>query len=458
MRDVDHCGLRSRKTSRSSSSSAPRRNGGVFSESELNELAMGLEVGNDQELEQFLGSLIRGQAPPSARWCPAHGAGTGRDSEPGQGELTSSPGAAQSATWCSRPGRRCRRQAGPSCVGQAFGLELEAEPGGPRVPRSPAVRAPGRQCLSRGALRGEGGLATAGGGRRHAAGHQRYAPGSRAPPRLRARAATSGAGCARATRSSSTESARHGRQLLRLLDVVAGARALLTRLERIKSFAMSETMVPAATLSMEAQAAVEPLPGQGRRELRTQLHPVHRLGGRPEGAGTTRGSPAALHVPATALQRRAVALRHLQRGPQPARREAEKLWRVWLAGLDVLLSHAGAARLRDVPPSSATWPEAPAPPSGAHAPGCPASANPPPSSRIPRERMIGNNLASSLFHEVGHRRGPARPGRVDAHRIARDAVTLGEAFAFGLWERWISEVIADVWSVARVGVTCHGQD
>ena len=75
--------------------------------------------------------------------------------------------------------------------------------------------------------------------------------------------------------------------------------------------------------------------------------------------------------------------------------------------------------------------------------------------RMPRERMIGSGIASSLIHEVGHQaRGPARPGRTRCgrscrrlQRAGRDGAGRGE-----LWERWISEIVADFWSVARLGI------
>jgi hypothetical protein len=74
--------------------------------------------------------------------------------------------------------------------------------------------------------------------------------------------------------------------------------------------------------------------------------------------------------------------------------------------------------------------------------------------RIPRERMIGSGIASSLFHEVGHQ-GAALLGLVDSLRplLRGMASPTGvERLAWRSWDRWISEVIADVWAIARVGV------
>jgi hypothetical protein len=74
--------------------------------------------------------------------------------------------------------------------------------------------------------------------------------------------------------------------------------------------------------------------------------------------------------------------------------------------------------------------------------------------RVPRERMVGSGIASSLVHEVGHQAAalldlvrsfsPVLRGLQRTHAAERTA--------WLLWERWISEIVADFWSVARVGV------
>lgn len=75
--------------------------------------------------------------------------------------------------------------------------------------------------------------------------------------------------------------------------------------------------------------------------------------------------------------------------------------------------------------------------------------------RMPRERMIGSGIASSLIHEVGHQ-AAALLGLVPAAVAGLAALPLRsmqERTAFPLWQRWISECLADVWAVCRVGVT-----
>src|SRR5262249_21147629 len=75
--------------------------------------------------------------------------------------------------------------------------------------------------------------------------------------------------------------------------------------------------------------------------------------------------------------------------------------------------------------------------------------------RVPRERMIGYGIASSLVHEVGHQ-AAALLGLVESLRPVlqevRNSAAPPERSAWRLWERWISEIIADFWAIAKVGI------
>jgi hypothetical protein len=76
--------------------------------------------------------------------------------------------------------------------------------------------------------------------------------------------------------------------------------------------------------------------------------------------------------------------------------------------------------------------------------------------RIPRERMIGYGIASSLVHEVGHQ-GAALLGLkeslVAALGHAYDAADPAARAAWTLLLKWINEIIADVWAVSRIGIS-----
>jgi hypothetical protein len=68
--------------------------------------------------------------------------------------------------------------------------------------------------------------------------------------------------------------------------------------------------------------------------------------------------------------------------------------------------------------------------------------------------MVGTGIASSLIHEVGHQ-AAALLNLVESIRPVLRGLgrgKRGDAIAWRFWERWISEIVADFWSVARVGI------
>jgi hypothetical protein len=66
--------------------------------------------------------------------------------------------------------------------------------------------------------------------------------------------------------------------------------------------------------------------------------------------------------------------------------------------------------------------------------------------------MVGSGIASSLVHEVGHQ-AAALLGLVGSLRdVLRQQEPHREDSLWRLWERWISEILADLWSIAKVGV------
>jgi hypothetical protein len=75
--------------------------------------------------------------------------------------------------------------------------------------------------------------------------------------------------------------------------------------------------------------------------------------------------------------------------------------------------------------------------------------------QVPRERMVGHGIGSSLVHEVGHQAAALldlvpslRPVLADAEQAAPEP----ERLTWRCWQRWISEVVADVWSVGTLGI------
>jgi hypothetical protein len=76
--------------------------------------------------------------------------------------------------------------------------------------------------------------------------------------------------------------------------------------------------------------------------------------------------------------------------------------------------------------------------------------------QIPRERMVGSGIASSLIHETGHQVA-ALLDWVATLRNAMQAQNSKEnnknAVAWEYYKLWISEIICDCWAVGLLGIT-----
>ncbi len=232
------------------------------------------------------------------------------------------------------------------------------------------------------------------------------------------------------------------------------ARALLDRLSRIKSFALQETMVPAAALSPEAQSAVE------WHLART----VHRLKHRGSDFVRWINSEEAAAMDPAECQKRFTLLRlrfnsvlcHVDIFSEAISQRSEAETGVWLSGLDVVCRDALSLPGYIEPPPIVCYlargPGAAIRRARTRLPG--GGQNPIAIIRVPRERMISSSLASSLIHEVGHQ-GAALLGLVPSLRQAiRERVPRGvDSRTWELFGRWISEIVADFWSISKVGVT-----
>jgi len=233
------------------------------------------------------------------------------------------------------------------------------------------------------------------------------------------------------------------------------ARGMLYRLSHVKPFALHETMVPAAAVSVAAQSAIEHYLSRGRVELRQRiLGFLHWLAG-PGGAAST---PDAAHRRLAFLRLRFNAvLSHFDVFSIVMTQRSEHQTGVWLSGLDVVARDALTLRepYYDVPPvvcyldrgfGAAIRRARTRLPGGGETPVA--------IIRVPRERMIGSGIAASLVHEVGHQ-GAALLDLVAPMRLAfQQEAKRDPAFAdtWRAYERWTSEMVADLWSVAMIGV------
>lgn len=233
------------------------------------------------------------------------------------------------------------------------------------------------------------------------------------------------------------------------------ALALQERLAEIRPFALTLPMVAAATPSAGAQAAIEGFLARGRRDLRRTIRQFLDWLASPAGVGAS---------PAVAQQRFAVLrLRFLAVITQfdvfadALSERSQHGYGELLGGLDVAATDG-----LDLPGNYYA-----APPIICHLDRGPGAAirrartrlpgggtSPVAVIRIPRERMVGAGIASSLVHEVGHQAAElldlVNPLRELLGQVAARAGPA--AVAWRCLQAWISEVLADLWGVARVGV------
>jgi hypothetical protein len=233
------------------------------------------------------------------------------------------------------------------------------------------------------------------------------------------------------------------------------ARSLLTRLGRVKPFALQETMLPAASLAPAALIAIERFLVSGRYKLHQEaLEYLRWLQAEGEGAG------------AAEMQRRFTTVRmrfndvlsQFDLFSEVITQRSESETGVWLSGLDVLAADALSLTSPYFDPPQvvcylARGPGAAVRRARTRLPG--GGDSPVAIVRVPRERMVGYGIASSLVHEVGHQAAALLdlvPSlRAALRREAQEAQS-NQHPAWRLWERWISEIVADLWSVGKLGV------
>ena len=239
---------------------------------------------------------------------------------------------------------------------------------------------------------------------------------------------------------------------LRLLE--QEARALLTRLSRLKPFALQETMVAAAAISAQAQTSIDRLLMAGRHRLRLTLLDFIEWLNSTEGRAF---SPAQTQRRFVLLRMRFnAALTQFDIFSDALTQRSEPDTGVWLSGLDVVA--ADALKLQndyfEAPPVICYLDRG----HGAairrartRLPG--GDENPVAVIRVPRERMIGCGIGASLIHEVGHQ-AASLLDLIPSIRSVLRALQRNESpegAAWRYWDRCISEILADFWSVARLG-------
>jgi hypothetical protein len=235
------------------------------------------------------------------------------------------------------------------------------------------------------------------------------------------------------------------------------AESLATRIDRLQPFSVSMTMVPAAGVSLSAMAQIEGHLRIGRMRIRTALAGF---------LGWVRGQ-GGFDASSEEVQRRFMLLKlhfnlviaQFDIFADVLVQRSEQGNGVWIAGLDDLAADALMLPGIDVtPPPIICYLD-----QGQGAairrvqtrlPG--GDLSPVAVIRVPRERMVGLGIGSSLVHEVGHQAaslfdliGPMQQAL--ARRQA--AASAEEKIAWTCWSRWISEIVADFWAVGRLGLS-----
>jgi len=231
-------------------------------------------------------------------------------------------------------------------------------------------------------------------------------------------------------------------------------RALLTRLDLLEPFAARDPMVAAAAPSRVARHAVDRYLAAEIRRVRGQVQSyllqLEKDWDEPGGE---------------MLARRLIFLRlrfnsllaDFDTFDDVLTQRCQTHNGVWLAGLDVAASDGLVVPGLDLP----------APPvvcylDRGHGAAIrrartrlATGANPVAIVRIPRERMVGGGIASSLLHEVGHQAAALLdflpPLRTTLQ--AKQVLAGEERPVWRLWELWISEIVADFWAVMQLGIT-----
>jgi hypothetical protein len=229
------------------------------------------------------------------------------------------------------------------------------------------------------------------------------------------------------------------------------ARALLTRLDRVRPLALHETMVPAAALGPAAQLGIERFLLDGRQELRRRVLSY---------LAWLRGAQG---VPPAELQRRFALLRwrfndvlsQFDLFQQVVTQRSEHEVGVWLSGLDVAAADALTlpGHRFDPPPIVCYLDRGPGAAIRRARTRLPGGGDSPVAIiRMPRERMVGHGIASSLVHEVGHQLAallalvPSIAASLPVGEGPR------ERLVWALYRRWLGEIVPDVFAVGKLGI------
>lgn len=232
------------------------------------------------------------------------------------------------------------------------------------------------------------------------------------------------------------------------------AESLLSRLKQMKPFSLNMPMVMAASISDQAMQGITNLLLSGYKELKKKINDYSNWV--KSSLNTTANTQEAQAKFAFLKLRFNALLDQLDIFADVLSQRSEHDTGVWISGLDVLAEDALKLNRNyfDAPPLICFLERG----HGAairrartRLPG--GDLNPVAVIQVPRERMVGSGIASSLLHEVGHQ-GSVLLGLIES---IRDEIKFRQQKSFykTSWEcyyRWISEILSDFWAMSFLGI------
>lgn len=233
--------------------------------------------------------------------------------------------------------------------------------------------------------------------------------------------------------------------------------ALFSRLQSVRSFSLSTPMVLAAAVSAPAQAAINAHLAHVAFDLRRKLLDFVKWLRSPESRRFSAAKTQARYV--LLKLRFNNLLDQVDIFGDVLGQRSEHGTGTWVAGLDVLAEDALvlAGNYYEAPPLICFLERG----HGAairrartRLPG--GDLSPVGVIQIPRERMIGSGIASSLIHEVGHQ-GSELLDLTSSIRAALEQLIANSPREAGLpWQllsRWLNEILSDCWAIGHLGIT-----
>ncbi|MBD2722550.1 hypothetical protein [Hymenobacter armeniacus] len=233
--------------------------------------------------------------------------------------------------------------------------------------------------------------------------------------------------------------------------------ALFGRLQTVRSFSLSTPMVLAAAVSAPAQAAINAHLAHVAFDLRRRLREFVRWLRSPESRRLSAANTQARYV--LLKMRFNNLLDQVDIFADVLGQRSEHGTGTWVAGLDVLAEDALClpGNYYAAPPLVCYLERG----HGAairrartRLPG--GDLSPVGVIQIPRERLIGSGIASSLIHEVGHQGSELLDLTTSLKQAIEQRIAAGDrenALPWQLFSRWLNEILSDCWAMGHLGIT-----